>query len=326
MLVIVGFSSFQQVSPTPEAPFEPIARGTGFDTSMYYWTVDSQNYIYLSIEWEIFNVPNQSWTTSDSWPIQMTPSEKQQFSLSGVTDGRDSLVFESPDHHYLAYTAFVDNDQVLAVANRRRGIKQTLEDVPSENPDSLDGFKVLWSKNSRAFIALLRSDEGWLFGATYVGNITDDLGDLDWTDLNSSIQAELTVKDVYGLSATGDKALLLTVYYDPNKPMLLESAADWRLMIWDSVNPQASYLVSDIDGKQVLAAAFDHYDANHLLVLTQTGLVEKFIREGRTYHLNFPFTAKQILSANFSPDGSRMAVVVDEGDLAALYLFDVPHH
>jgi Tol biopolymer transport system component len=304
------------------------------------WSTNSKQFVYFSsssISSARVDMPDENWaeldvnlgnvTYSTKWQLQPELSTEEMLLLNPAvnTDGDVSFMYESPSGAYIVCLC-----GGISIYSRQQ---QRIAHTPYTVYDPYSGpewFSIMWSDDESAFVFSAFGEEGML-STGYVYNYTDNVESSIILPVEQKIQDKnlnfLSFnpiepnEKVHDISYNGRWVIFIARHDDPS--IIDINALDYYLVVWDTQNPDSSYLVKDIDVKSILAASFVGASESDLLILNSEGLLHYDFKTHTKTGLSSSFV--RATKALFSPDSRYLALICcrDQGADYNLYIVDL---
>jgi hypothetical protein len=334
LALVCLFLSISAVLAQPEN-LELLQEGAA--PSNLVWSTDSQNLVFLRGdsasgietlrgEWVNYNTTTKQITTSAVWPLLPSLSTTEIETFSPTQNGL-TFMFGSPDGRYLAYPQLNDGGivQYLAVADRTTQTMFTSDEDQLFGPSGgIDGFNVLWSTDSSAFVAAQSAPfaEGYLY--YYISDFSSDIADAERTLISEEIgnrTLDYRTLQIPDISDDGDTLLLYGTEVDRSQP-----EEDWqpKLVLWNAADPNSSQILDKFDAEGLIGASFVPGSSIKLLIINTQGLILYDAPANTITLLNSEINSTWAISALFSPDSSYVALLA-QPSYTEIYVADIRH-
>ncbi len=324
----------------------PLIETAGEITNVY-WTPDSQHVLL----WESLVISdrdesawyNVSLNQNQTWRLTEVSVDQAQSAMlsetleqasqairpdveTGNADNGEGLVIASPNPNYFVYVgewqkmgegtfeggeAFYAYPLILVDVGRNQSIvvpNVYIWSVQNANRD----YQINWSADGTAFTVSTVSN----FAAEnihYVTGYAKALDDISTVKLTDVIPYGITY-NLASLSTDGSQVILEGIVYTP------ESVSS-NLLIWNADHPETIHILTE--GDWIKGLSFDQNET-HILFIGKKGLQKINIQTREIILLDATLNSNTVSRAWFSPDREHIAMIRNEGDVAKLFITDIP--
>lgn len=314
---IVGVSPFVYSIDAQSDDLTPIYTNTA--PEQFAWSTDSTNFVFLgSTTQRGVQIPEPNWYSYDvatailnnasTWSLQPVLTSTEIANLNPFLAGNTTFMFVSPNGRYVVYT--IQDTQALALGDRLLGQVYPIPNVFIPSPTiGTDQFRVLWSADSTAFIAIYASAHSDEFGILHVRGFADNPVKIEMLPIGATLIDGRAFRylNAHDISADGSHVLLSGIEVFPNTDL---PPSPLKLILWNPSSPEDGEIFDMFTG-QITGASFEA-DENSLLIVNEQGLVRFDRTTNEIAILNSGIDSEWVSQALFSPDGEFVALIHED--------------